>query len=90
MQLSTATERALQGWIGPSTWHTSHDLDMERWYKFVDQYQRDHGYTINEPELQAHIEGKSTTPMNDYLKGTIRERISLAYKILDFLRTTNR
>ncbi len=51
MELSNAAESKLRDWCGPNTWHTSHDSDMDRWYDFVDQYQRDHGYTIDEAAL---------------------------------------
>lgn len=88
--LSEAAESKLQAWVGPSTWHTSHDLDMDRWYDFVDQYQRDHGYTIDEVALREHIEHKLEGRVNENLRDIIRQRISLAYSILDFLKRTGR
>jgi 3'-phosphoadenosine 5'-phosphosulfate sulfotransferase (PAPS reductase)/FAD synthetase len=95
MKLKPNSEKALDAWLGPQTWHTNHDLDMERWYSFVDQYQRDHGFQINEPELQKLIENKLSEQIgkkfnNKDLRQTIRERITLAYKILDFLKYTGR
>ncbi len=88
--LSEATESKLQTWAGPNTWHTPHDLDMGRWYDFVDQYQRDHGYTIDEAALREHIENELEGSVNEDLRDIIRQRISLAYSILDFLKHTGR
>ena len=88
MNLSPKTEEKLEAWIGPSTWHTNHPSDMDRWYDFVDQYQRDHGYTIDEVALREHIERKIGGGVNKSLRNIIREQISLAYHILDFLKRT--
>ena len=88
--LSKAADSKLQAWIGRSTWHTSHDNDMNRWYDFVNQYQRDHGNIIDEPALREHIERKVESGVNEDLRDIIRARISLAYCILDFLGRTGR
>jgi hypothetical protein len=88
--LSKAAEAKLSAWVGPTTWHASHDYDMDRWYDFVDQYQRDHGYTIDEAALREHIEQQVEGGVNDHLRDIIRARISLAYNILDFLKRTKR
>ncbi len=90
MQLKPSTEKALDGWAGPTTWHTDHTLDMERFYRFVDQYHRDHGFTIDEAGLRDLIETKTKSKGNDALCDIIFERVSLAYKILDFLKATGR
>ena len=88
--LSEAAESKLQAWLGPGSWHTPHDSDMDRWYDFVDQYQRDHGYTIDEAALREQIEHKVQGGVNEDLRDIIRRRISLAYSILDFLKRTGR
>lgn len=93
MKLTPAAEQKLKWWWGPDTWHTSHDNDMDRWYQFVDQYPRDHGFTIDETGLREHIEAEIRAAgrlMNDDLSDIIRSRISLMYRILDFLKTTER
>lgn len=90
MQLKPTTENALDAWAKPSTWYTDHPSDMERFYRFVDQYQKDHGYTINEPDLRDLIERKTNSKGNDALCDIIAERVSLAYSILDFLKATGR
>lgn len=76
--------------MGPSTWYTDHDSDMNRWYDFVNQYQKDHGFTIDESGLREVIERKVRGAVSDQLRAIIRDRISLACKILDFLKHTGR
>jgi len=96
MQLKPNTEKTLDAWLGPGTWHTNHPTDMDRWYDFVDQYQREHGFTIDdEVILREIIERKLTEKFgkrfdNEDLRNEIRERINLAWKILDFLKHTGR
>lgn len=90
MELSAAAESKLQTWIGPRTWRTLHPSDMDRWYDFVDQYQRDHGYAIDEALLREHIERKVEGGVSENSRDIIRHRISLAYSILDFLKRTGR
>jgi hypothetical protein len=93
MEFKPATEKALNAWLGHSTWNTPHDDDMDRWYDFVSQYQRDHGFTINEPALREHIErkvGGTFTDEANSLRSVIRRRINLAVEILDFLKRSHR
>ena len=91
MQLKPNTEKALNAWLNTDTWHTNHDTDMERWYDFVDQYQREDGFAIDEVALRELIEYKLTEKTgkrfdDEYFRNLFRERISLAYNILDFLK----
>lgn len=88
--MSENAESKLLAWLGAGTWHTSHDCDMDRWYAFVDQYQKDHGYTIDEPALREYIEGKVEGDVNEDLREIISNQIDLAYSILDFLQCTGR
>lgn len=90
MILKPTTKDALDAWIGPSTWATRDDRDMNRFYDFVSQYQKDHGYTIDESGLLEIIEQKLGGEPSTEEQETIRERISLAYNILDFLKHTGR
>ncbi|MFH1008646.1 MAG: hypothetical protein V1800_14290 [Candidatus Latescibacterota bacterium] len=90
MQLKPDSEEALNTWVGPSTWYTEHDLDMDRWYDFVNQYQKDHGFTIDEASLREVIERRVEGAVNDQLDHIIRDRISLASNVLDFLKRTGR
>ena len=90
MILSTVTQEKLNAWIAPDTWHTQHDSDMNRWYEFVDQYQKDHGFSIDEHALKDHIANTANCATNEELIKTVSQRISLAYNILDFLKHTGR
>ena len=90
MQLSPEVEGKLDTWIKVGTWYTKHPSDMDRWYDFVNQYQKDHGYSIDEIALREIIERKVTDRVTDSLRKEIRDRISLAYDILDFLKRTGR
>lgn len=95
MQLKPNTQKALDAWLGSSNWYTKDLRDMNRWHHFVDQYQREHGFTIDEGSLRENIEAKLTKIdgkrfENEPLRNEIRERISLACNILEFLERTGR
>ncbi|MBU4287806.1 MAG: hypothetical protein KKI12_06495 [Proteobacteria bacterium] len=90
MKLSSETEKKLDAWVKVDTWHTNHKLDMDRWYDFVNQYQKDHGYSVDESALREIIEKKVEGNVNDLLREEIRTRISLACNILGFLNRTGR
>ena len=96
MEFRPNTSSALDRWIGADTWHTRHPNDMARWYDFVDQYQRDHGYDIDEVAVLEEIEHRAAKALGistgnlGQLTDVIRERISLAYDILQFLSRTTR
>ena len=92
MQLKPNTEKALDGWLKIETWHTGRGYDMERFFVFVNEYQKEHGYTIDEPGMRdvikekLGIEGELKEPSREI----IDRYISLAYNILDFLKHTGR
>ncbi len=93
MEFELDTSEALNRWMGPETWTTDHPTDMNRFYNFVNQYQIDHGYTINETALREEIERRVSNRggvIGESLRDFIRRRISLAYNILDFLKQTGR
>ncbi len=95
MQLKPNTEKALDTWLNADTWYTYDRDDMNRWYDFVDQYEREHDFKIDEDVLREIIERKLTEIAgkcfdNEPLRNTIQEQISLAYNILDFLKHTER
>mgnify|MGYP001567756336 CR=1 FL=1 len=90
MKLSSETEKKLDVWVKVDTWSTNHKFDTDRWYDFVNQYQKDHGYSIDESALREIIEKKVEGNVNDPLREEIRTRISLACNILDFLNRTGR
>jgi hypothetical protein len=93
MKLSLAAEAKLKAWYQVSTWHTSHIADMNRWYDFVNQYQLDYGFSVDEVDLREHIEYKIRelgNPMGEQLSELLLERIGLMCNILDFLEQTGR
>lgn len=92
MELNDATSKALDGWLAPGTWHTTHPLDTRRFYRFVDVYAKEHGHALDEAELREEIVRRLRKKgnVNDRLIMLIQQRISLAYHILDFLEQTNR
>lgn len=89
--LSQNCEQKLLAWLGPDTWYKLNDNDMNRFYEFIDAYITDNGYRIDdEIALRDYIAIKAGVETNDILIDTIRERISLMYNILDFLKATHR
>ena len=92
MELQPETSKALDKWLGPETWYTNHDLDMGRFYDFVDRYAAEHGYVIDETALAEEIVRrlKQKRNVNEALEKIVETRLILAYNILDFLKRTQR
>jgi hypothetical protein len=90
MRLSDNCLQKLKYWLAGDTWHTLHNADMDQWYDFVDQYQRDHGFYIDEHALRDQIASLAGCIGNEHLVRVISKRISLAYNILDLLKRTRR
>jgi len=90
MNLSEETSRRLNGWIGPDTWSSSHDLDWNRFYRFVDAFARNEGLHLDEGEVVEEITTrlKENREVNAYFQKEIQQRISVMSRILDFLRET--
>lgn len=90
MTLSANAERLLNSWLS-ATWHTSHDLDMNRFYQFVGQYAADHGHVLDEAALLQKITAILGIKVERLdLIGIVQARITLMYSILDFLKATGR
>jgi len=92
MSLKPNTQKALDHWLVP-TWDTGHQRDERRFYEFLSQYQQDHGFSINESELREKIERSVKArqlPFGKHQEDLVHDRVSLAYKILDFLKATGR
>jgi hypothetical protein len=93
MQLGLRSDEALTRWLNAGTWHTNSDFDLNRWFDFVNEYNREHGYVIDEPALREEIEHRVTRrggTVGEELRNIIRDQIDLAYSILDFLKHTGR
>lgn len=86
--MSEAAERRLKSWLSGNR-HTPHDLDMGRWFDFVDQLYRD-GRIIDEGRLVEHIESLAVTNGANVPRQTIEKRAMLATGIIDFLTHTGR
>jgi hypothetical protein len=90
MQLKPSTDDALHKWLGSETWYTLDDFDMNLFYDFVNQYQKDHGFIIDEPALSDIIKRKIGDGVGKEIREYIRNYISIACNILDFLKHTGR
>jgi hypothetical protein len=87
MELKRETEAALNGWIGRESWDSDLPTDRRRFYRLVDQYKKDHGYSINEADLRHLIkrkvqaQGHSFGPHQEKL---LHEYVAVARDILEF------
>jgi hypothetical protein len=89
MELSPKSSEALNKWLALGTWHTGHPSDMRRFYEFIDHYQKEHGYSLNEQALQEEIAMRANVQGNE-MAPKIRDYVSLAFSVLEFLKQTNR
>ena len=92
MKLTAEARSKLNNWAKASTWHSSHDLDVHRFFEFIDQYASDSGHTVDESALKDLIASITNTPTgnDNALEEIIRERVALMVEILDFLKVTGR
>jgi hypothetical protein len=93
VQLKPETSRFLNGWLGIDSWKSPHSNDMNRWYDFISQYQRDHGYALDERGLVEEIEQRHRQRERDIgpeERTIIESRVNLARQILEFLERTRR
>ena len=90
MELHPESQDKLSQWIKARTWNTDDLGDMNRWYAFVDAYQREHGYTIPMSALRDHIGDMIDLggDLDERLWRVIWRRIGLAQDILEFLEYT--
>jgi hypothetical protein len=91
MKLAENCLSQLQSWLDSGTWHTGHELDMNRFYAFVDACARQNDLDIcDESILTKTIVLQANIKTEDPRYPVIKERVSLMCNILDFLKTTNR
>jgi hypothetical protein len=90
MDLRPESSKALTKWLGPSTRHSEHHTDWNHWYDFVNQYQREHGNSLDEAALREHIARQVGWDGDEQISQIIGKRISTMYRILDFLARTQR
>ncbi len=92
MQLKEKTMAALDVWVKPATWYRGGYDDMRRFYRFVSQYQRDHGCVIAPDFAETIVNAAKANGqvVASEQRKAIESFIVLAYKILDFLEETGR
>jgi len=87
MNLSEDTLKKLNQWIKSETWHSNHDLDTQRFYGFIDAYEKENGPQISdEAILTEKIATQGGIDTSSLLFDVIRERVSIMYTILDFVK----
>ena len=89
MNISEECVEKLKEWVAVDTWHTNHDLDMDRFYKFIQAYHLENGCHISDESILAETIANyagidSSSPLFD----TLSDCVSLLYSILDYLKVT--
>ena len=93
MIFSSLTERALDHWISPSTWDSLNHTDTAKFYEFVSQYQKDHGFAMDERAMRDTIKEVVMAkghPFGQPQADFVHTRVALARNVLDFLSATGR
>jgi hypothetical protein len=93
MQLNASTEAALGTWLGPSTWDSDHPADRERFHRFVNQYAKDHGHSMSEPDMRDAIRQRVQTrghPFGKHQEELVFKYVAEARTILEFLEHSGR
>lgn len=92
MKLGLETEKTLNYWLSQDTWHTSHSLDMERFYNFLDCYVKEQGYSVDRAELREEISRKVNNEGKriDHFIEEIEYHLDQADLIIYFLEKTGR
>ena len=91
VKITKEVESAILNWVGVSTWDSNHDLDMNRFYDFVDIFQKENGNHISDVGILAEtIASLAKVNTTSESFSTIKSRISTMCNILDFLRVTER
>ena len=92
MQLTLETETALNEWVGSRTWDSDHLVDRRRFYRFVDQFKKDHGYSMKEPYIRALIEQRIRAKgrrFGPHEEERVHECLARARDILNFAALIN-
>lgn len=93
MDLKISTTAALDDWVGPESWDSGEHEDEARFYRFVSEYQREHGFSVNPNELRQLIARavlKKGHPVGHPQLEAILDHLMYMGCILDFLRATGR
>jgi len=93
MTFSSATEQALDRWISPRTWDSLTHTDAAKFFQFVSQYQKDHGFFMDEGLMRDSIKQAVITkghPFGQPQAEFVHKCVALARNVLDFLSATGR
>ena len=93
MIFSSPAEKALDHWISPSMWDSSHHTDEAKFFQFVSQYQKDHGFSVDEDVMRDTIKQVVMAkghPFGQPQADFVHKRVALARNVLDFLSATGR
>ena len=92
MQLTLETDTALNEWVGSRTWDSDRPVDRRRFYRFVDQFKKDHGYSMKGSYIRALIEQKVRAKghrFGPHEEERVHEYLARARNILDFAALIN-
>ena len=96
MDLHPDVQRQLEAWLFVGNFISGHWADEQRWYDFVDLYQKHHGFTLCEKSLIDHATATLAKEENVESEGgrikakEMQEHVYLARRILDFMKHTGR
>jgi hypothetical protein len=93
MIFSSLTEQALDHWITPSTWDSLNHTDTAKFYEFVSQYQKDHGFAMDERFMRDTIKEVVMAkghPFGRLEADFVHKCVSVARNVLDILSATRR
>jgi hypothetical protein len=93
MDLKTNTTAALDNWLAPESWDSGEHEDEARFYRFVSEYQKEHGLSVDVNELRKEIARRVYVkghPVGQSQLESILDHLMYMGCILDFLRETGR
>lgn len=91
MKFHPDVENALHRFLSAPTWFKGNEEDVNRWYEFVDAYERKHGCDLVDAELRRELVSRVTVKgraLHEHLEGAISQRVDDAVAILGFLKHT--
>lgn len=78
---------AFDSYLGVDTWHTSHPLDDERFYRALAKVVRDPKFNADEMgEYMRERQGVGREDRDPFFNNVIDRRVSQAWAINEFLR----
>jgi hypothetical protein len=93
LDLKTTSAAALDDWLGPESWDSGEPEDEARFYRFVSEYAKEHGFSMDPNELRQLIARtvlKKGHPVGHPQLEAILDHLMSMGCILDFLQATGR